>query len=50
MRAGTGLFIVIGKVPHQDLAENFVATIGKVEVFCKTNRPFFYCPSLPTFS
>ena len=49
MRAGTGLFIVVGKVPHQDLAENFVATIGKVERFLQANPlPFIarvYRPS-----
>jgi hypothetical protein len=41
MRAGTSLFLVIGKVPHQELAENFVATIGKVEQFLKSHRPPF---------
>jgi hypothetical protein len=41
MRAGTRLFIVIGKVPHQQLAENFVATVNKVERFVKnTSAPF----------
>jgi hypothetical protein len=41
MRAGTGLFIVVGKVPHHELAENFVATISKIERFLKTNQPPF---------
>ena len=41
MRAGTGLFIVVGKAPHQELAENFVATIGKVERFLQANSPPF---------
>ena len=41
MRAETGLFIVVGKAPHQDLAENFVATIGKIEHFLQATRPPF---------
>ena len=49
MRAGTRLFIVIGKVPHQQLAENFVATVNKVDHFVKnTSAPFIariYRPS-----
>ena len=41
MRAGTRLFIVIGKVPHQQLAENFVVTVNKVKRFVeKTSAPF----------
>ena len=41
MRAGAGLLVVIGKVPHQMLAENFVATFGKIDRFLKANRPPF---------
>ena len=41
MRAGTGLFIVVGKAPHQQLAENFVTTIGKIARFLQANRPPF---------
>src|SRR5438093_13568087 len=39
MRAGAGLLVVIGQVPHQMLAENFVATFGKIDRFLKANRP-----------
>jgi hypothetical protein len=41
MRAGTGLLIVVGKAPHQELAENFVATIRKIERFLQVNRASF---------
>ena len=41
MRAGVGLLVVIGQVPHQMLAENFVATFGKIDRFLKANRPPF---------
>ena len=41
MRAGAGLLVVIGQVPHQMLAENFVATFGKIDRFLKANRPPF---------
>ncbi|HEU4365091.1 MAG TPA: hypothetical protein VFT13_06450, partial [Candidatus Krumholzibacteria bacterium] len=31
MAAGVGLFVLVGTVPHRELAENFVATIRSVE-------------------
>ncbi len=49
MRAGVGLFIVIGIIPHETLAHNFVATVDAIERFVKkNNRPFIakvYQPS-----
>lgn len=49
MRAGVGLFIVIGSLPHETLANNFVASTDSVERFLKKNdRPFIakvYQPS-----
>ena len=41
MRAGVGLFIVVGKARHQELAENFVATISQIERFLQAHRPPF---------
>jgi hypothetical protein len=41
MRAGVRLFILIGRVPHKELAENFIKTLHKVERFLeKHTRPF----------
>jgi len=41
MRAGVGLFVLVGKATHAELAENFIATIHKVENFIeRTSRPF----------
>lgn len=39
--AGVGLFIVIGKVPFPQLAENFIATLPKIKRFVDQHpRPF----------
>ena len=39
--AGVGLFIVIGKVPFPQLAENFIATLPKIKRFVEQHpRPF----------
>ena len=41
MRAGVGLFILVGHAPHRELANNFINTLHKVESFIKKNkRPF----------
>lgn len=41
MQAGVGLFLLIGNAPHSVLADNFAATISKIERFVqKNNRPF----------
>ncbi|MDD5450789.1 MAG: hypothetical protein PHT49_02690 [Desulfovibrionales bacterium] len=41
MRAGVGLFILIGNMTHQELATNFISTIHKVTRFIEANnRPF----------
>ena len=41
MRAGVGLFLIIGSLPHSTLAHNFVASIGNIERFVEKNsRPF----------
>ena len=49
MRAGVGLFVLVGQVPHRELAENFIAAVHRVEDFIKKNPPPFiakiYCPS-----
>ena len=41
MRAGVGLFIIIGQASHQELADNFVACIHKVQQFLNNNDPPF---------
>jgi hypothetical protein len=41
MGAGVGLFVLVGKVPHQELGENFIATVGRVEDFITRNSPPF---------
>ena len=42
MRAGVGLFVVIGKnVRQKDLAENFVTVIDQVQRFLKSHIPPF---------
>ena len=41
MRAGVGLFILVGHAPHRELANNFINTLHKVESFIKKHeRPF----------
>ena len=49
MRAGIGLFILVGNATHQELANNLVNTLHKIERFIeKHNRPFIakiYRPS-----
>jgi hypothetical protein len=49
MRAGVGLFVLIGQTTHRELAENFVNSIDKVRSFIEANkRPFIakiYRPS-----
>lgn len=42
MRAGVGLFVVIGKnVRQKDLAQNFVAAIGEIQRFLESHNPPF---------
>ena len=42
MRAGVGLFIVIGtNATHQELAKNFVASYQKIEAFLEKHNPPF---------
>lgn len=49
MQASAGLFVLIGKVPFSELAENFMMTFPKIEHFIQENpRPFIakvYRPS-----
>ena len=41
MRAGIGLFLVVGTVSHETLARNFVNSVARVERFAKKQpRPF----------
>lgn len=41
LRSGVGLFILVGKATHQELADNFINTVHKVERFIERNkRPF----------
>ena len=41
MRSGAGLFILIGRTSHRELANNFVNTLRKVERFIQNHRyPF----------
>lgn len=50
MRAGVGMFVLVGGMPHQQLAENFVATVKRVEAFLRKHHPPFiakiYRPSM----
>lgn len=52
MRAGVGLFMLIGHAPHAELAMNFVQTLSKVHAFLSTHDPPFiarvYRPSPAT--
>ena len=41
IRARVGLFIVVGKAPHRELAENFVRSIGAIERFAEKHDPPF---------
>lgn len=41
MHAGVGLFILIGKVPSKELAQNFINTISRVRNFIEHNPPPF---------
>jgi len=49
MRAGVGLFVLVGCTSHRELAENFIATMHRVQAFVKRYpRPFIakiYRPS-----
>lgn len=49
MQAGVGLFVLVGCTSHRELAENFIATIHRVETFIERHHPPFiakiYCPS-----
>lgn len=38
MRAGVGLFLVVGAVSHETLARNFVDSVARVERFAKNRR------------
>lgn len=41
MTAGVRLLVVIGQAPHRELAENFVASVGKIRRFLARHRgPF----------
>jgi hypothetical protein len=41
MRAGVGLFILVGHAPHDELANNFVNTLSKIERFIGKHDPPF---------
>ena len=41
MQAGLGLFVIVGKAPHRELAENFINTIGRILAFLERNHPPF---------
>ena len=41
MRAGVGLFLVVGHANHRTLAENFVSCIHKIERFLNRHSPPF---------
>jgi len=41
IRAKVGLFIVIGKAPHRELAENFVRSRAVIERFAHRHKPPF---------
>ena len=49
MRAGVGLFIIVGQASHQKLAEHFVARVPKITRFLRKHHPPFiakiYMPS-----
>lgn len=52
LQSGAGMFILIGRAPHRELAQNFVHTLPKVTRFIeKRQRPFIAKirrPSPPT--
>ena len=49
MEANARVFVLIGSAPHPELAENFVATLGKVNRFLKRNPgPFIAKISRPS--
>lgn len=49
MRADVGLFILVGRATYQELADNFIKTLHKVERFVeKHKRPFIAKVSRPT--
>ena len=39
MRAGVGLFIIVGQASHQKLAEHFVACVPKITRFLRKHQP-----------
>lgn len=41
MRAGVGLFLIVGQANHRVLAENFVSCIRKIERFLNRHSPPF---------
>ena len=41
MRAGVGLFVLVGQAPTLELAQNFVNSLGKVLEFLEINDPPF---------
>ena len=41
MRAGVGLFIIVGQASHQKLAEHFVACVPKITRFLRKHQPPF---------
>lgn len=49
MRAGVGLFVIVGQASHQKLAEHFVACLPKITRFLRKHHPLFiakiYMPS-----
>ena len=51
MEHRVALLIVIGKVPHADLARNFVKTLPKIETFLDGHEPPYiakvYRPPVP---
>ncbi len=48
MEAGARAFVLVGSAPHPQLADNFVATLGKVHRFLRKNRgPFIAKISRP---
>lgn len=41
MLAGVGMFVLVGKMNHADLAKLALNTVGRMEVFLSTNPPPF---------
>jgi hypothetical protein len=49
LQCGIGLFVVVGKARHLDLAENFVRTLPRVHRFIQNHeRPFIAHVTLPS--